>query len=691
MKKRKSGAVVSDSDESNDDFNMGALSSFRSGTAKTQNKDSDSDSSDSGSDMEWTVTGPKKKPKTKGKRKPSRGAPASSGSTSKKRKVSAESESSGISDQPIDHREIFGSSSDSGEIDSDDVSDSSIDPTEYDDGLDDELLGDASDRHRLSLMTEAEREQELLKRYEARQSMKERLEIERKLRRSKKAEERRKQLSEGKEVPSKKKELPVTRSMRGKPVSSAKDKKSQAIEALKEKRRVADKRKKEAEDEVLHEISVKEPRKTSDVFTSDEDEDNDDLSDEDVKVADHESEDEDTKSTLSTTASITVKEDLNKIRLSRHKLEYWCHMPFFKEVVIGCYIRIGIGAYEGRAIYRVAEVIEVVETHKIYNLGKTRTNVGLRLRHGVQDRVFRLEFVSNSDFTETEFQKWKHEMEINGLPLPTLEHVKRKQREIDKAKHHQFQNEEIEQIVAAKQRFAKNPHNYAMQKSRLLRDLEIAENGDDYEKVDSIRKKLSELEERAEQLDKARSKGISVISFINERNRKKNLVDAEKALAEEMAQIDKTVEDPFTRRKCTPKMVTKTREEITPAEIVSQLSEQARSIQKQETSPVPEVRIPEFQPPEMPSGAGSRIANDVPAKHVTETECRRSSVEDQESKQRDDLYSAHDFDINIDLAVPEPAGGSVPLPVKATPTVVKDSAPKRSLNLSDYKKRRGLI
>jgi len=49
----------------------------------------------------------------------------------------------------------------------------------------------------------------------------------------------------------------------------------------------------------------------------------------------------------------------------------------------------------------------VVETAKIYQLGKTRTNKGLRLRHGEQERVFRLEFVSNSDFTDSEFFKWK--------------------------------------------------------------------------------------------------------------------------------------------------------------------------------------------------------------------------------------------------------------------------------------------
>ena len=58
-------------------------------------------------------------------------------------------------------------------------------------------------------------------------------------------------------------------------------------------------------------------------------------------------------------------------------------------------------------IIQIAEIIDVVETAKIYPLGKTRTNKGLRLKHGTQERVFRLEFVSNSDFTDSEFTKWK--------------------------------------------------------------------------------------------------------------------------------------------------------------------------------------------------------------------------------------------------------------------------------------------
>ena len=73
-----------------------------------------------------------------------------------------------------------------------------------------------------------------------------------------------------------------------------------------------------------------------------------------------------------------------------------------------------------------------------------------------------------------------------------------------------------------------------------------------------------------------------------------------------------------------------------------------------------------------------------------------------------DLFSAHNFDINIDL--PNNTTGNtvtcninflkitcqflgpvVKASSKTMSTVLKTDGPKRSLNLSDYKKRRGLI
>ena len=53
---------------------------------------------------------------------------------------------------------------------------------------------------------------------------------------------------------------------------------------------------------------------------------------------------------------ISTKEELSKIRLSRHKLERWCHMPFFKQTVINCFVKIGIGSHESKPVYRVCAI-----------------------------------------------------------------------------------------------------------------------------------------------------------------------------------------------------------------------------------------------------------------------------------------------------------------------------------------------
>lgn len=50
------------------------------------------------------------------------------------------------------------------------------------------------------------------------------------------------------------------------------------------------------------------------------------------------------------------------------------------------------------------------------------------------------------------------------------------------------------------------------------------------EEVLRLEQQLSELEDRANHLDKMRTSTISSISYINDRNRKKNVEEAEKAI-----------------------------------------------------------------------------------------------------------------------------------------------------------------
>lgn len=48
----------------------------------------------------------------------------------------------------------------------------------------------------------------------------------------------------------------------------------------------------------------------------------------------------------------------------------------------------------------------MVETAKVYQVEKTRTNKGLRLKHGPDEKVYRLEFISNGEFAVNEYQYW---------------------------------------------------------------------------------------------------------------------------------------------------------------------------------------------------------------------------------------------------------------------------------------------
>lgn len=70
------------------------------------------------------------------------------------------------------------------------------------------------------------------------------------------------------------------------------------------------------------------------------------------------------------------------------------------------------------------------------------------MRHGNQERVFRLEFVSNQEFTENEYQKWIEATTAAGNTLPTKEHIEQKQADIKEALNYEFNEQDIERIVS---------------------------------------------------------------------------------------------------------------------------------------------------------------------------------------------------------------------------------------------------
>uniref|UniRef100_A0A8C2IWW5 RNA polymerase-associated protein RTF1 homolog n=2 Tax=Cyprinus carpio TaxID=7962 RepID=A0A8C2IWW5_CYPCA len=658
VKKRK-GRVVIDSDSedsaSDDNLDQELLS-----LAKRKRVDSDeqeepvskpaasTDSETSDSDDEWTVGGTK----TKKKGKPSKGPEKKN--TVKKRKGKAASSGSSNGDSSAESsapEEGEVSDSDSNSSSSSSDSDSSSEDEVFRDGYGDDLMGDEEDRARLEQMTEKEREQELFNRIEKREVLKRRFEIKQKLKTAKKKEkEEKKKKQEEEQEKRKLSQVPDTQVMSHNKERRIKrdeklDKKSQAMEELKAER---EKRK----NRTAELLAKRQPLKTSEVYSDDEEEEEDDDDKSSVKS------DRILDNTL-TFLPVSLPDELNRIRLSRHKLERWCHMPFFAKTVTGCFVRIGIGNSSSKPVYRVAEIIDVVETAKVYQLGSTRTNKGLQLRHGNDTRVFRLEFVSNQEFTENEFMKWKEAMISAGMQFPTLDEIAKKEQSIKEAVNYKFNDKDIEDIVKEKDRFRKAPPNYAMKKTQLLKEKAMAEESGDGEKVKVLQGQLNELEERAEALDRQRTKNISAISYINQRNRSWNIVESEKALVAEGQNSKNQQMDPFTRRQCKPTMVSNARDPSVHAAILAHLNQKYGSGSGQDNSQ---------------QGLPSQKDRDVtkPTSDLSE-----------------DLFKVHDFDVKIDLQVPNAEAKSLAVSSNALP--VKDGAPRRSLNLEDYKKRRGLI
>lgn len=58
-----------------------------------------------------------------------------------------------------------------------------------------------------------------------------------------------------------------------------------------------------------------------------------------------------------------------------------------------------------------------------------------------------MEFISNQEFTESEFIKWKELCHLNRIPLPTLVDLEKKIKDIKAALAYQFKEEDVEKVV----------------------------------------------------------------------------------------------------------------------------------------------------------------------------------------------------------------------------------------------------
>ena len=64
--------------------------------------------------------------------------------------------------------------------------------------------------------------------------------------------------------------------------------------------------------------------------------------------------------------------------------------------------------------------------------------------------MYRLEFVSNQNFTEGEFDKWKQTMIMSSCDLPTMDDIAHKEKDIAASKEYRPKDDEIDAVSCMK-------------------------------------------------------------------------------------------------------------------------------------------------------------------------------------------------------------------------------------------------
>lgn len=222
-------------------------------------------------------------------------------------------------------------------------------------------------------------------------------------------------------------------------------------------------------------------------------------------------------------------EDIKEITIRRSKLAKWLMEPFFEELIVGCFVRVGIGKTKsGRPIYRLCMVrnVDSSDPDRQYKLENKTTHKYLNVVWGNENSAARwqMAMVSDSLPLEEEYDQWVREVEKNGGRLPSKEDVLEKKEAIKKTNTFVYSAETVKQMIQEKKSASSRPLNIALEKDRLRRELEIAQSKHDDAEVERIKARLQQLEARRQSQGKD-SKAVR-LAEMNRKNRVENFKNA---------------------------------------------------------------------------------------------------------------------------------------------------------------------
>lgn len=251
-----------------------------------------------------------------------------------------------------------------------------------------------------------------------------------------------------------------------------------------------------------------------------------------------------------TVPDIPTYEDVRSITIRRSKLAKWFMEPFFEELIVGCFVRVGIGTKDGKNIYRLCVVqnVDASDPNKKYDLENKTTYKYLNCVWGNDRSAARWQMarVSDSPATFEEFNEWSREVNRSGGRMPCRNEILEKQGAIDKINTFVYSAETVKQMLQEKKSVSARPMNIAAEKEKLRRELEIAEYKQDRAEVERIKTRLQELEAARKNKD-LDAKALK-LAEMNRKNRAENFRVSSLRAVDRCLNPGDAGYDPFSRR-----------------------------------------------------------------------------------------------------------------------------------------------
>lgn len=244
-------------------------------------------------------------------------------------------------------------------------------------------------------------------------------------------------------------------------------------------------------------------------------------------------------------------EDIKAITIRRSKLAKWFMEPFFDELIVGCFVRVGIGKSRTGPIYRLCMVrnVDCSDPDRQYKLDNKTTHKYLNVVWGNESSAARwqMAMISDSLPIKDEFDQWVKEVERNKGHMPSIHEVLEKKEAIQKTNTFVYSAETVKQMLQEKKSATWRPLNVAAEKDRLRREMDVARSKNDEVEVERIKARLVELD-ASRQVQEKDSKAMR-LAEMNRKNRVENFKNASEVKPVNTGlKAGEAGYDPFSRR-----------------------------------------------------------------------------------------------------------------------------------------------